>query len=57
MCPKYHLLLLSFAKTDCSSLAAPSRFIGRAVDTAAADEAASDRTATALTFKRQVIYC
>jgi hypothetical protein len=53
LCPKHHLLLRSFAKTDCSSLAPLSRFIGRVVDTAAAaNEAASDRTATGLTFER-----
>lgn len=56
MCPKCHPLPFSFAKTDCSSLAALSRFIDRAVVvdyyyTAAANEAASDRTATALTFE------
>ena len=52
MCPKYHLHLRSFTKTDCSSLATLSQFIDRVVDTAAANEAASDRTATALTFVR-----
>ena len=49
MCPKCHPLPFSFAKIDCSSLAGLSRFIDRVVDTAAANEAASDRTATALT--------